>query len=142
MNGMNGMSERTRPHWSFWVISVLTLVWNAMGCMNFIMQMDPEALTEYPEAARSLVASRPTGATSAFAIAVFGGALGCVLLVLRKALALPVFVVSLIGVVVTNVHTFSHGASPEIWTGSLSSLILAAFLVWYAALARRRGWTG
>jgi len=44
-----------------------------MGYMNFMMQMNPETMSHYPEAAKSLVESRPVWLKIAFAIAVFGG---------------------------------------------------------------------
>jgi len=80
-------TSHVKPHWSFWVICVVSLIWNAMGCMNFIMQMNPAILANFPEAAKSLVATRPIWATAAFALAVFGGLVGDVLLVLRKPIA-------------------------------------------------------
>jgi len=129
-----------RAHWSFWVISAVALVWNSLGSMNYIMQMNPDALSGYPEAARTLVEGRPVWATGAFAIAVFGGALGCLLLLLRKSAAHYLFIASLIGVVVTNIHTLGVPGSTEIWMGSLMSLVVAAFLIWYSKVTERKGW--
>jgi hypothetical protein len=122
-------------HRSFWAIGAVALIWNVMGCINFFMQMNPDALADYPEAARSLVEGRPGWATGAFAIAVFGGALGCLLLLLRKSAAYYVFIASLLGVIVTNIHTFGIAGSTEIWVGSLMSLVVAAFLIWYSKQA-------
>ena len=127
-------------HWSFWVIGVVTLIWNVMGGINFFMQMNPDALADYPEAARTLVEGRPTWSTGAFAIAVFGGALGCLLLLLKKSAAYYVFIASLLGVIVTNIHTFSITSSTEIWVGSLMSLVVAVFLIWYSKRIERKGW--
>ena len=127
-------------HWSFWVIGAVALVWNALGSMNYIMQMNPDTLADYPEAARTLVEGRPSWATGAFAIAVFGGALGCLLLLLRKSAAYYVFIASLIGVIVTNIHTLGVTGSTEIWVGSLMSLVVAAFLIWYSKMTERKGW--
>ena len=127
-------------HRSFWVIGAVALIWNVMGCINFFMQMNPDALADYPEAARSLVEGRPGWATGAFAIAVFGGALGCFLLLLRKSAAYYVFIASLLGVIVTNIHTFGIAGSTEIWVGSLMSLAVAAFLIWYSKQAESKGW--
>jgi len=62
--------------WSFWVIGIVALVWNALGSMNYIMQMNPGTLADYPEVTRALVEGRPSWATGAFAIAVLGGAPG------------------------------------------------------------------
>ena len=46
-------------HRSFWAIGAVVLIWNVMGCINFFMQMNPDALADYPEAVRSLVEGRP-----------------------------------------------------------------------------------
>ena len=141
------MSDKTtgRAHWSFWIIGLTGLIWNLMGCMNFIMQMNADALASYSEAARTLVEDRPPWATMAFAVAVFGGALGCILLLARKSVSYYVFIASLLGVMVTMGHTINMAASisevpVEIWVGTLMSLVVAAFLLWYSKRAERKGW--
>ena len=136
------MNDKTinTAHWSFWVISTFMLLWNVMGGINFFMQINPDTLANYPEAARSLAAGRPTWATGAFAIAVFGGALGCLLLLLKKSAAFYVFTASLLGVIVTNIHTLKVTSSTEILVGSLMSLAVAGFLIWYSKLVERKGW--
>jgi len=129
-----------KPHWSFWVICVVALIWNVMGSINFIMQTNPEMLANYPEAAQSLIASRPLWATIAFAIAVFGGALAEIFLLLKRAVAYYLFVVAFLGSLITNIHTFQVSSAIDIWIGSLMSLIIAAFLIWYSNLVKRKGW--
>ena len=129
-----------KPHWSFWVICVIALIWNLMGSINFTMQMDPEMLANYPDEAKSLVETRPFWATIAFAIAVFGGLLGDIFLILRKAIAYYLFIASLVGVIVTNIHTFQVSGAIDILIGSLMSVIVAAFLIWYAALVKGKEW--
>ena len=81
------MNDETagRVHWSFWAIGAVALVWNVMGVINFFAQMNADALASFPESHRAIVVGRPAWATGAFAIAVFGGALGCLLLLLRKS---------------------------------------------------------
>ena len=125
--------------WGFWVIGVLALLWNVMGVVNLGMQSNPETLSGYPDAARELVESRPAWATLAFAIGVLGGALGSVLLLFRRSAAHDLFVASLVGVIVANIHTFRVGASTQIWVGSVMALVVAALLIWYSRQARRRG---
>jgi len=135
------MSEiHIKPHWSFWVICIVGLIWNLMGSINFIMQMTPDMLDNYPEAARSLISSRPQWATIAFAIAVFVGVLAEVLLLLKKATAYYLFIASFLGVIVVNIHTFLASSAIDIWVGSLMSLVIAAFLIWYSKLVTRKGW--
>ena len=135
------MSEpHIKPHWSFWVICIVALVWNVMGSINFVIQTNPEMVSNFPEEAQSLIASRPLWATITFAIAVFGGVLAEILLLLKKSVAYYIFVVSFLGVLITNIHTFQVSSAIDIWVGSLMSLIIAAFLIWYSKFVTRKGW--
>jgi hypothetical protein len=129
-----------KPHWSFWLICIVALIWNVMGSINFIMQMNPEMLANYPEAAQSLITSRPLWATIAFAVAVFGGVLGDILLIIKKSVAYYLFIVSFLCVVVVNIHTFSVSNAVDIWIGSLMSLVVAVFLIWYSKYTKRKCW--
>jgi hypothetical protein len=144
-DAMNDKPTR-RVHWSFWVISAISFVWNAMGVLNYFMQMNPDILADYNEAARAIVEGRPAWATGAFAIAVFGGMLGSLLLLLRRSAALYVFVASLVGVIVTMVHTAAVVNSDiafgpfEVSGYILVPLAVAAFLVWYAKHAEKKSW--
>ncbi len=63
-------------HWSFWIIGAVALIWNVMGVINYLVQMNADALAAYPESHRAIVEGRPAWATGAFAISQFGGALG------------------------------------------------------------------
>lgn len=130
-------------HRSFWIIGAVALIWNVMGIINFFAQMNPEVLAAYRESERALVEGRPAWATGAFAIAVFGGALGCVLLLLRKSAAYYVFIASLLGVIVTMIHAFGTGIDfglGEILGIILMPIIVAGFLIWYAKRAKSMGW--
>jgi hypothetical protein len=136
----------SRVHWSFWAIGAVALIWNVAGVVNFFVQMDPEALAAYRESERAIVESRPAWATGAFAIAVFGGALGCLLLLLRKSAAYYLFIASLLGVILTMIHTLGiFGPSIdfipfEIFGIILMPLVVAAFLIWYSKLAETKRW--
>ncbi len=131
-------------HWSFWVIGTFMLLWNVMGCINFIVQMNPDMITSYRESEQAIILGRPAWATVAFAIAVFSGALGCLLLMLKKSVAYYLFVFSLLGVVVTMIHTLSTGINfgiGEILGIILMPLAVAAFLIWYSKYVESRGWS-
>ena len=141
------MNEKsiTRAHWSFWLIGAIMLIWNVMGCINFFVQMDPDILATYRESERSIIETRPLWATSAFAIAVFGGALGCPLLLLRKPAAYPLFIASLLGVITTMAHTLGVGINfgiGEILGIILMPFVVAVFLIWYSKQAKDKGWMG
>ena len=134
-------------HWSFWAIGAVTLIWNVMGVINFLVQMNAHALASFPESHRAIVEGRPAWATGAFAIAVFGGALGCLLLLLRKPAAYYLFIASLLGVIVQLIHTLGIASSTinfspfEILMIILMPLVVAAFLIWYSKWAESKGWT-
>lgn len=133
-------------HWSFWAIGVVALIWNVMGDINFFVQMNADALTSFPESHRAIVEGRPAWATGAFAIAVFGGALGCLLLLLRKSAAYYLFIASLLGVIVQLIHTLGIASSTidfspfDILMIILMPLVVAAFLIWYSKWAESMGW--
>ena len=130
-------------HWSFWIIGAVALIWNVMGVINFVVQKYPDALTAYRESERAIIERRPAWAPGAFAIAVFGGALGCLLLLLRKSAAFYLFIASLLGVIVTTAHTLGIGI--DFGPGEILGIILmppavAAFLIWYSKHAESKGW--
>ena len=130
-------------HWSFWAVTIFMLIWNVIGCINFFVQMNPEMVVSYRENEQVIIASRPIWATISFAIAVFGGALGCVFLLLKKHIAFYLFVFSLLGVLVTTAHTLSIGinfAVGEIIGIILMPTLVAAFLIWYAKYVANKGW--
>ena len=139
------MKDRTENtvHWSFWAISVFMLIWNVMGCINFFVQMNPDMVASYQETEQAIIQGRPIWATVAFALAVFGGAFGCLLLMFKKSIAFYFFIASLLGAVVTMIHTL--GTGNEIGTGEFIGIIfmpvaVAAFLVWYSKYTQSKGW--
>lgn len=126
-----------KPHLSFWLIAAAGLAWNLMGCVNYITQTNPENVARMPEIYQVIIAGRPAWATFAFAIAVFGGAVGCILLLMRKKMAFPVLAISFVGIVVTAWFTFSVvGAVPSM----VLSILIGAALLWYASIVRRFNW--
>ena len=132
-------------HWSFWAIGALCLVWNLMGVMTYVQEMNPDALASMPESYRAMVEMRPAWATGAFAIAVWGGALGCVLLLLRKSISLYVFIASLIGIVVQMTYNLAIAESTQSFGPFETAMIImipgiALFLIWYTMHASKRGW--
>ncbi len=134
---------KSNVHWSFWLIGAFMLIWNVMGCINFLMQMNPDMVASYRETEQAIILGRPAWATVAFAIAVFGGALGCLLLMLKKSVAFYLFIASLLGVVVTMIHTLGIGI--DFGTGEVIGIIfmpvaVAVFLIWYSKYSENKGW--
>ena len=142
------MNDETisRVHWSFWAIVIIALIWNVMGLINFFMQMNAAALAEMSASQRVIIAGRSPWATAAFAMAVFGGALCCVLLLIKKSIAVYLFGVSLLGMIVHMIPYLGMASSTikfgpaEIAMFILMPLTVAVFLIWYTKQVQRRGW--
>ena len=144
---MSDAETSKAPKW-FMIVAGLLLVWNLLGVMAYIMQvtMSPEALAALPEAQRQLYENTPKWATAAFAIAVNGGTLGCVLLLLKRNLAGLFLKLSLAAVLVQMFHSFFMSKSFEVFgPGSMLMpvmvIVLAVYLVMLAAKAKSNGWT-
>ena len=142
------MATQSVPR-GFWVIGGVFLLWNLMGVMAFFMQinMSEEALSALPDAERLLYESTPAWANGAFAVAVIGGALGCLGLLMRKAWAGPMFMVSLAGVLAQMFHAFFLSNALDVLGPAglvMPTLVTAGaiFLVWYARKAREKHWIG
>lgn len=137
-----------KPPMSFWIISGVALAWNLIGLMIYYMQVtsSPEDLAQfYSEAELAFVTSTPAWATSAYAIAVTAGVLGCLFLLLRKAWAIPMFIISLAGIVVQDIHGFIIADGIGVW--GLQGLVLPAIvlligigLVLYSRGAKDKSW--
>ena len=128
-------------HWSFWAIGAVTLIYNVVGVINFVTQMNADTVAAMPELYRAIIEGRPAWATGAFAVAVFGGALGCLLLLLRKSAAYYLFIASLLGAIVTMIHTLGMaGSDIGSMVGNLVQLAVTAFLIWYSKQAESKGW--
>jgi len=142
------MNDETvsRVHWSFWVIGAVALIWNVLGSANYLMQMNSELVATLPDTHRAIIEGRPAWATGGFAIAVFGGALGGLLLLLRKSVAVYLFIASLLGTILTMIHSVDVARttidfSPqEIVIMILMPLLVAAFLIWYSKQVETKGW--
>ncbi|MBR9792744.1 MAG: hypothetical protein GYB58_13435 [Gammaproteobacteria bacterium] len=90
------------------VFAWLMVLWNGIGVAAFFSQimMTPEMIAQLPEAQQAVYRDIPVWSYSAYALAVFGGLVGSILLALGKKLAFPVLVISLAGVIVQQYYNF------------------------------------
>ncbi len=134
------------PMW-FWIVSALVLLWNLAGVMAYLGQayMSIETLEQMSQAERLLYESQPAWVTGAFAVAVWGGALGCIALLLKKKWAKPVFIISLIGILAQMSHSFFMSNNFEVYGPGamimpIMVLIIGIALVLLANTAIKKGW--
>ncbi|GFD82807.1 hypothetical protein KUL156_35450 [Alteromonas sp. KUL156] len=141
------MTDSNKPATLFWIIGIAALVWNGLGVMSYIGQayMTDEVRAALPEAERALYENVPTWVTAAFAIAVFGGLLGSAFLLMRKKLARPMFLISLIAIIVQmSYNLFMSRASEVYGPGSIIMpimvIVIGVFLLMYSKKTIAKGW--
>ena len=134
------------PAW-FWIVSVVALLWNLAGVWEYLQHayMSIEDLEKLSQAERLLYESQPSWVTAAFAIAVWGGTLGCIALLLRKKWAKPILLISLIGVLLQMAHSFFMTNSFEVYGPGamimpIMVILIAIALVFFARKSLDRKW--
>lgn len=135
------------PVW-FWIVSAVALIWNLMGVGAYISDatMSQEDMVKnYGQVLADAAAMQPAWVTGAYALAVFGGALGCLLLLLRKKIAVWPLIVSLIAVFLQQGYLwFVSGVMAHVPMGNkimyISIPIVAILLVLFARKGTAKGW--
>lgn len=95
---------------SFRAIGIILLLWNLMGVAAFIIQYtaDLGQLAKTDPYTANIFAAMPVWAWAAYAVAVGAGTLGATVLLLRKAAAAPLFLLSIVAVIVQFGYSFIH----------------------------------
>lgn len=134
------ISSRTKAPWRLWVIGIIALLWNAMGAVDyFLSQTKNEAYMKmFTLEQLEFFYSFPSWSVALWAIAVWGGLLGCILLLLRNKLAASVFLVSLICMVINTIYIYAFSNGMEVMGGafelafSAAIFLVAVFLYFYS----------
>ena len=142
---MNDVIDSRPPTW-FWIVAVLGLLWELFGVAMYLMQVGvlPNS-AEMSEAERSLMESSPAWVTGLFAIAVFGGALGALGLLLRKRWARPLLLLSLVAVILQFggwllMTDAIAVVGPSVFVMPAIIVVVAILLAWLASVGVKRGW--
>ncbi len=143
------MSEtiaRTTTPLSFWMIAVVSLLWNMFGAYDYTMTnlRDADYLSNFPPEMMPFLDAMPAWATTFWALGVWGSLAGSVLLLLRSRHAVSAFLVSLVGALVSFAHQYSSDMPDSLKTPgflAMSAMIIAAvvFFWWYARRTREQG---
>ena len=135
------------PGW-YWAVAVLALLWGIIACWGYVagVTMTAEDMAKLPPVQAEAWGSMPAWLTGAYAIAVWSCLAGAIALLLRKAWARPVYVLSLAAAVVQFSYTLATtrlievegvvgaaGLPVTIW-------VIGAALIWFSGMAARRGW--
>lgn len=103
MSGIDETPPPARP-WHLWLVGILGGLWSTIGLASFmITQMNVESvMSQFPPEQRAYFESFPLWADGLWAMGVFGGVIGCIVLLMRKRLAFPLLVASGIGAITSN----------------------------------------
>lgn len=139
-----------RTPWHLWVVGILTLLWNAVGAFDYVMTQTKNGsyMQGFTPEQLDYFYGFPAWVVACWAIAVWGGVLGSLLLLLRKRLAVPVFAVSFVAMAVTTLHNFvltdgmriMGGVGVAVFSGAI--FLIALGLVFYARAMRAKGVLG
>jgi hypothetical protein len=139
------VSARTPAH--IWIVGIVSLLWNAFGCYDYLMtnlknqaylsQFTPDQLAYYD--------SLPSWLTAFWAIGVWGGLAGSILLLMRSRYAVWAFALSFVGAVVgLGYQMFLTEMPASMKSGAMALMpwviiIIAAVLLWYSWNAEKKG---
>jgi hypothetical protein len=141
------MEERYAPQpvagW-FKFAAIAAILFMALGCWGYLMSVmtDPSDL---PLDQRNLMLARPMWMIAAYALAVWVGLAGAILLLMRRKLAEPLLLVSLICAVLTFLpYAVVPAVSDLVTTNDIAVavvvVLITATIYSFARHSRMRGW--
>lgn len=125
--------NKSLPVW-FKTVAFLALIWNFMGIVNFISQilMSASELNELPYEEQQLISGTPLWINIAFAIAVFGGFGGSLLLLYRKKAAKLFLAASLVAALVQMNYWLFFTSVVDVYGGSAYAMPTVVILIAFA----------
>ena len=131
------------PRW-FGVAAIAALLWEIFGCTTYVLNVSGNQ-ANLPDHQAAMWAATPAWSIGAYAVAVWVGVVGALLLVMRRRLAEPLLLVSLIAVVV---QFSAHLLVPELrditppgaWAMPAGIILVCAAIWLFARHSKRRGW--
>lgn len=94
--------------WHLWLVGALSLLWNAMGVWQWYQELKrtPGYIAEMTLAQVRFIETMPVWVSVAFGLAVWGGVLGALALLLRRRLAFNAYIAALIGFLVNAAYVY------------------------------------
>jgi hypothetical protein len=135
------------PTW-YWVVAVLATLWALMGCASYLHEvtMSPADLAALPANQQEVWKAMPSWLFADFAIGVWVGLAGAVMLLLRRRIARTFYIVSLVAVIVqfgwmfTMTPILQLMGFMEAAAFPIFIFVMGIVLVWFSGYAIRRGW--
>lgn len=133
------------PIW-FWAVAVIALLWNLFGLFNFyVSTFDQVSILEtLNQEQRELFEAMPLWATIAFGIATVAGTLASLGLLVRKKLAKPLFVISLVAMIAQFINWLFIQNAAEVFPNSYTMpsivVLVGVVLILFANKGIQKDW--
>ena len=139
------METRTPVH--LWIVAALATIWNAFGCFDYLMTQtrNEQYLAHFTDPQRAYFDSFPIWMEAVWALGVWGGLAGALLLLARSRFAVLAFAVSLAGLAVSTLYQYVLSTPPpDMMMGGMIAMNLAIWavaigLLVYAVRMRKAG---
>jgi len=135
------------PKW-FWAVAVMLLLWSVAGIISFYVQLTLPyerlvAIMGKPGA--DCISAMPQWLWWVFGTAVWSGAFGSLAVLLRRAWAQPLYLISLLAVIIQFGHSFGVAKIQNVlgWSSAgfpVFIIAMAAFELWLSTWTKKRGW--
>jgi hypothetical protein len=135
--------EAARPDapWHLWAVGTLALLFTGFGAYDYVMsqsgnlaymQAMVEPMGVDADAAVAYFANFPLWADAVWAVGVWAGVGGAVLLLMRRALTYPLWLASMTGLVLSNAYGMVHPIPGMTDTSATYATIAVVFVVMLA----------
>ena len=124
--------QAARP-WHLWLVGILSILWNSIGCLDFTMVITRNA--GYLEAAgftpqqMDFFYSYPAWAVVVWAAAVWSAWFGGALLLARKSLAVPVYLIGLLAYIAAMIRQYGFTGFSELFPEAHYKIMSAVIFV-------------
>lgn len=117
-----------------WIVGALATLWNAFGAFDYLMtQTRNEAyLAGFTDPQRIYFESFPLWMEATWALGVWGGLAGALLLLARSRHAVTAFAVSLAGLAASTLYQYGLSSPPEDMTSG--AMVTMNLVIWAVAI--------
>jgi len=127
-----------RPKWWYWVIAILGLLWSLPSVADFVLTVSKNEayLSQVPPDVMEVYLSFPTWLMGVWALAVFAGLFGWILLLTTSRHAPLAFIVSLIALIINFGYMMVTGgfkilgSENHIMMGMI--IVISLFAIWFS----------
>lgn len=142
------MTTANKPNTVFWIVAIIGLLWNLIGIFFWATEyflMTDEMKAQLPPEQLEMMNNAPSWGMWVYAIAVFGGTLASLLMVMKKKMSVLFFLISLIAILVQMGYwIFGMDAVGKLGAEAivmpLIVIAIAIFLYFYSKGAAAKGW--